>query len=108
MFISLFVLFFMNIGCNLGKFGKSAVFCSLETVTFFSIYDSPGLTSTYISLYAVQFHILTSPSEDSKVRSFLQEALNSPTPALTSTPLGASSVSVLVGDSSLLEEDRLL
>ncbi len=46
MFNSLFVLFFMNIGCNLGKFGKSAVFCSLETVTFFSIYDSPGLTST--------------------------------------------------------------
>lgn len=44
---------------------------------------------------------LTSPSEDCKRRSFLQYAVKSPTPALTSTPLGASRVNVRVGDSSL-------
>lgn len=46
-------------------------------------------------------HKLTSPSEDCKRRSFLQDAVKSPTPALTSTPLGASRVRVRVGDSSL-------
>lgn len=45
--------------------------------------------------------VLTSPSEDCRRRSFLQDAVKSPTPALTSTPLGASKVRVRVGDSSL-------
>lgn len=43
----------------------------------------------------------TSPSEDCSKRSFLQYAVKSPTPAFSSTPLGASRVRVRVGDSSL-------
>lgn len=43
----------------------------------------------------------TSPSEDCSRRSFLHDAVKSPTPALTSTPLGASRVRVRVGDSNL-------
>lgn len=51
------------------------------------------------------YNALTSPSEDCKRRSFLQYAVKSPTPALTSTPLGASRVSVRVGDSSLKQTE---
>lgn len=50
--------------------------------------------------------LLTSPSEDSRVSSFLQDALNSPTPAFTSTPFGASNVRVRVGDSNLRQEQK--
>lgn len=51
------------------------------------------------------YNTLTSPSEDCKRRSFLQYAVKSPTPALTSTPLGASRVRVRVGDSSLKQTE---
>lgn len=51
-------------------------------------------------------HTLTSPSEDCNRRSFRQYAVKSPTPALTSIPLGASRVRVRVGDSSLRTKQR--
>lgn len=51
------------------------------------------------------FSVLTSPSVDSSCRSLRLLTLSGPLAALTSTPRGASMVSVLVGDSSLSGEN---
>lgn len=58
-------------------------------------------SSSKKSQTGVNFSVLTSPSVDSNCRSFRLLTLSGPLAALTSTPRGASIVSVLVGDSSL-------
>ena len=78
-------------------------------LSFLSVSLKKSHITTYTNTHThththMQTHLgntLTSPSEDCRRRSFLQYAVKSPTPALTSTPLGASRVRVRVGDSSL-------